>query len=101
MSGRSMAGAGPALIRALRARAPELDIEGSTSTGWASMTFTGARHCIRCLIPIAAYEAFSEGLDVVEFSLPGHIVADIAIESAERTGDAMRLEIGILTVEDC
>lgn len=89
-----------ALIRALNVRAPTLAIIGSSSTRWASVTFTGARHIVHCRIPQADLAAFASGLDVAEFTLPGHIVADIVIERTERVDDSAVIEIQALTVED-
>lgn len=89
-----------ALIRALNARAPTLTIIGSSSTRWASVTFTGARHILHCRIPQVDLTAFADGLDVAEFTLPGHIVADIVIERTEYVGDTTEITIEALTVED-
>jgi hypothetical protein len=60
-----------ALIRALLTRHPELVVEEARTEPWASVTFTGMRHVLRCA-PIDL-----EGLDEAEFALPDHVLADI------------------------
>lgn len=79
-----------ALIRALVARYPGLLVLSGRSEPWASVTYTGARHILTC----AAGPALA-GIEDEEFTLFGHLVADIAVE---RTGD--RVVIEALTIED-
>lgn len=73
----------------------------STLRPWASANFVGARHLFPCSVAVGAVEALARALNAhlgtVEFRLPGHIVADVAVEPAETPGD---LRIEILTVED-
>jgi len=79
-----------ALIRALVARYPGLLVLSGTTEAWASVTYTGARHTLTCSSgPDLA------GIEEEQFTLPGHIVADIAVD---RAGD--RLLIEALTIED-
>ena len=46
--------------------------------------------------------ALAEGLGEAEFSVPGHVVADIAVDGAllEQADGAINLTIEALTVED-
>jgi len=73
----------------------------STLRPWASANFVGARHLFPCSFAVGDGEvlarAINAHLGAVEFRLPGHIVADVAVEPAEAPGG---LRIEILTVED-
>lgn len=68
---------------------------------WASASFVGARHIFPCLLAVgdsaAVACALQDRLGAIEWSLPGHIVADIVVECGAEPG-ALRIEI--LTVED-
>lgn len=68
---------------------------------WASASFVGARHIFPCTLAAgdgaAIRDALQDGLSMVEWSLPGHIVADVVVERGAEPG-ALRIEI--LTVED-
>jgi hypothetical protein len=78
-----------ALIRALLQRYAGLMVLSSRSEPWASVTFTGARHVLTCATGVKL-----EGLAETGFSLPGHIVADIAAHETDG-----RLIIEALTIE--
>ena len=82
----------------------ELTVEKLQSHGWASVTFSGARHRIRLRLegPGAGAEAdaFLAGLSEREFELRGHLLADIFLVS-EKRGEAVRLDLEALTVEEC
>lgn len=78
-----------ALLRALTARYPGLLVLASSTEPWASVTFTGARHRLVCGSGPSLTRIEEE-----EFTLPGHIVADIGVE---REGD--RTVIEALTIE--
>jgi hypothetical protein len=95
------------LLRALKKRAGTASLfllEDISSRPWASATFSGARHQIafRLLGPSAeeCASAFSAGVEAAEFTLRGHILADIELvgQSMEEGGVSLRLEA--LTVED-
>jgi hypothetical protein len=60
-----------ALCRALIAYYPDLEITEMKSDGWASATFVGGRHVLICA------ERDVPGIEDAEFTLPGHLVADI------------------------
>ena len=78
-----------------------LSLGPSTLRAWASANFVGARHLFPCAFAIGEAEplraALQARLESVEWHLPGHIVADAAVEVA---GEASELRIEILTVED-
>ena len=76
------------------------------STDWQSLTFTGEQHRIRLRVPqpqareIAALVA--DGLADDDFSIPGHVVADIALAGEPEHFDdgSVALDIEALTVEE-
>jgi hypothetical protein len=99
-----------ALLRGLRSHIVNLmnfgppQFEEIRSRSWASVTFTGARHEIAMRLEGEGAEAaardFADSLDVTEFRLRGHILADIALVAQETVPGGMRLRIEALTVED-
>jgi hypothetical protein len=76
------------------------------STDWQSLTFIGEQHKIRLRIPAPdAPEIVARlvnGLGDCEFSIPGHVVADIAVEGdPEKQPDgSVVLTLEALTVEE-
>lgn len=104
----SVAAAG--LLRALLARAKigrdRILLTDLQSTEWQSLTFVGERHAFRFRIAgPAADEAVRNltcGLRHAEFSIPGHIVADIALVGGpEPSSDgSLSLELEALTIAE-
>jgi hypothetical protein len=105
-----------AILRAVRANLlafggiEALVLEEIRSRSWASVTFSGARHVITFRLSgpgcEEAADAFLTALDVAEFEMRGHLMADIALVSRESLrGEAAESEVRIsleaLTVEDC
>jgi hypothetical protein len=98
-----MSPAASALLRALLARAEVgrdriLLIEWR-STDWQSLTLIGERHNIRLRVPgpdaLEVALKLVDGLEEAEFTIPGQIVADIALtEPFHPCGDGS-IEIGI------
>jgi hypothetical protein len=83
----------------------QLTVEEIRSRSWASATFAGARHELTFRIEGegagAAADAFLATLTAAEFDLRGHILADIALVSEERTDEGLvRISLEGLTVED-
>ncbi len=76
------------------------------SVDWQSLTFAGERHLMRLRVPGPDAELivgrFTSGIEDAEFSIPGHIVADIAVAGAPaRAADgSITLEIEALTVDE-
>ena len=83
----AMSAAASGLLRALLARAAvprdRILLTDVRSTDWQSLTFVGERHEFRLRVPgpdsAATSERLCDGLADAEFSIPGQIVADIAI----------------------
>jgi hypothetical protein len=73
---------------------------GSRETLWASSGFSGRRHRFWFEIAEMREPVALACLDSVEFELPGHIVADIALVDRERDPQGCRITIEALTVED-
>lgn len=85
----------------LRELPPGLEPGASTFRPWASANFVGARHIFPCVLATGSQENMHRRilreLAAVEWALPGHIVADMAVEYAP---ERHLLRIEILTVED-
>lgn len=101
-----------ALLRAIRVKFVNFDaitFEEIVSRGWASVTFTGARHEIALRLDgegaDGAASDFLANLETAEFRLRGHVLADIALVSEERSvcpdgTPRIRIRLEALTVED-
>jgi hypothetical protein len=106
----AMSQAGGALVRVLIARAGvernRILLTDVQSVDWQSLTLSGERHLIgfrvtgRDSAKIA--ERMCAGLEDAEFSIPGLIVADIALAKAPRSAPdgATELMIEALTVSE-
>jgi hypothetical protein len=76
------------------------------STDWQSLTFIGEQHKIRLRIPGPGADELAailvNGLEDSEFSIPGHVVADVALAGdPERQPDgSLTMVIEALTVEE-
>ena len=105
----AMSPAASALLRVLiaRARVPRdrillMDVD---SSDWQSLTFAGERHRLELRVqgPDSgpATERMTAGLEDAEFSIPGVLVADIAVaRPPKRAFDGtMELTIEALTIE--
>ena len=89
---------------------PTLTVEDVTVEDWASLTFEGQKHRIELrldgeqAVVEAAGAVFAAALGDVEFTIPGQIVADIALTStAMVTGGGLasrRLRFEVLTIDD-
>ncbi len=90
-------------LRHLLARTLPLGVAlgASTFRPWASANFTGARHIFPGVLAVgngqAVAAALQAELTAAEWTLPGHIVADVVVECGSECG---ALQIEILTVED-
>ena len=105
----AMSPAAAGLLRALLARAGldrnRILLTDFRSVDWRSLTFAGERHRINLRIPgpgaATIAELLTSDLGDAEFSVPGQIVADIAVEGAiEHPDGAISLTIEALTVEE-
>ena len=104
----AMSPAAAALLRCLvgrsRARRDRILLIEVISVDWRSLTFTGERHEfeLRILGPHAqlAMDCMCNGLEDVEFSIPGVIVADVAVAGtpAQAPDGSISFTIEALTV---
>lgn len=110
MTRMPMSAAAGGLLRALLARAGEernrILLTELRSTDWQSLTYTGERHEIRLRIagPRAGelLEWLTAGLADAEFSVPGQIVADVAVAGRPVDGPdgSIALAIEALTISE-
>ena len=104
-----MSAAAAGLVRSLLARGgvdrDRILLTEFRSTDWQSLTFTGEQHQIGLRIPAPdashIVEKLVNGLADCEFSIAGHVVADIALvgEPERREDGSIALAIEALTVE--
>ena len=106
----AMSPAAAGLLRALLARSGvdrnRILLTEFRSTDWQSLTFIGEQHKIR--LRVTAPEASSiaaklvNGLEDCEFSIPGHVVADVALacDPEPQTDGSITLNSEALTVEE-
>ena len=89
------------LARAIEASGPAGAVERHETSGWASATFSGARH--RVTIAARATPGLDRWLAVLperEFALRGHLVADVVVASVEKSEGRARVVLEALTVEE-
>ncbi|HVM21731.1 MAG TPA: hypothetical protein VM308_00320 [Sphingomicrobium sp.] len=106
----AMSPAAAALIRALVARAAvprdRVLLIDAESVDWRSLTFNGERHCLALRVrgPASsqAVARMCDGLADAEFSIPGIVVADIALaEPPARSSDgSIEVSIEALTISE-
>lgn len=106
----AMSPAAAGLLRSLLARTgverDRILLTEFRSTDWQSLTFIGEQHRIRLHVPQPGAACISDklvnGLGECEFSIPGHVVADIALagEPEEQDDGSFVLTIEALTVEE-
>lgn len=105
-----MSGSIGALARAVRTSLGHFGgtvrVESLSVRDWASVTFTGARHRLRATLTgagaVGSAAEFLGTLPDLELTVPGQIVADIALVAEERSdcGCYAALELEALTIED-
>lgn len=89
------------LLAGAEAAGCPLALLASDSRRWSSATFAGMQH--RLTFSAAAsplLDAWLTALPETEFALRGHLVADLVVERIRREGDAMTVELEVLTVEE-
>ena len=106
----AMSTAAAGLLRALLHRTGvdrnRILLSNFRSTDWNSLTFAGERHHILLRIPgpgaASVAALLVDGLEEADFTIPGQIVADIAVQGAmfEHPDGAVSLTIEALTVEE-
>lgn len=94
---------GQSMTRAIFAAAAAMtvDIVESESWPWASATFTGARHRIRLTLPDTPESRhWLAGLPEHEFTIRGHLVADLVLVEQQHRDGLIVAVLETLTVED-
>lgn len=90
-----------ALYRASCDAGCPIQIVESDWVRWASATFLGARHAITATaLASPALDAWLATLAEAEWTLRGHLVADISVAGVTRAGNDVRIEIEALTVAE-
>ncbi|PKP91515.1 MAG: hypothetical protein CVT77_11935 [Alphaproteobacteria bacterium HGW-Alphaproteobacteria-16] len=90
-----------ALVRMAKRAGIDAAIAATDWTRWASATFTGGRHEIRLAAPSSpALSRWVAALEEAEFTLPGHLVADLVVRSARAAPGVSSYALEIVTVED-
>lgn len=86
---------------------PAAEFLSHSERDWASATFSGARHTIALAFEgadaVARGEAFITALPDHEFTVPRHLVADVAVASTEQRQDPphMVIHVEALVLVDC
>lgn len=88
----------------LDAAGPGSEIVDGALTPWCSATFVGAQHRLTLVLNGADAAArgarIAESLPEAQFCIPGHIVADLAVDDRRTVrADQARLRLCVLTVE--
>ncbi len=106
----AMSAAAAGLLRALLARAGvdrnRILLSNFRSIDWNSLTIAGERHAIALRIPGSGAASVAalliDGLEDADFSIPGQIVADIALARppVDQPDGAITLDIEALTVAE-
>jgi hypothetical protein len=80
------------------------ELEEIRSRRWASVTFQGARHELVFRLEGEGAESaagrFVSGLNVRNFALRGHLLADMSLVAQERRPGFARIRLDALTVEE-
>jgi hypothetical protein len=93
------------LLAAIEAIAGEgTSIDHAGMRPWCSATFIGAQHCILLRMSdvgsVEQSEAMATRLREAEYLLPGHIVADVAVDEIDHDAKGCVLSLAVLTIED-
>ena len=88
------------LTRALVARGGEgCRIVAADQRAWASLLFEGTRHVLTISLPSEEVARFADGIGEAEFTLSGHLVADIAvIDRVPQDGGMVAVRLEALTL---
>jgi hypothetical protein len=90
-----------ALLAGAKASHCPLALAASDSRRWSSATFAGMQHRLTLSgTSSPALDAMLAALPETEFALRGHLVADLVVERVRREGDAVTIELEVLTVEE-
>ena len=103
---RAASGLPRALFERIGGQSDRILLSEIQSIDWQSLTFTGETHVMRLRVPGPNADRIvgrlTLGLEDAEFSIPGHLVADIAVVGApSRALDgSVTLAIEALTIAD-
>lgn len=90
-----------ALLAGAEAAGCPLTLTASDSRRWSSATFAGMQHRLTLSGTTSpALDMWLAALPEAQFALRGHLVADLVVERIRREGDAMTVELEVLTVEE-
>ena len=82
----------------------DAQIEDASLKPWCSATFVGAQHCVTLLLDgdgaADRTRSLAKALPEAEFSIPGHLVADLTVDAISNGEKMARLTITALTVEE-
>lgn len=82
----------------------ELLLDRSESEDWHSLLFDGGRHRLdlrmRGVAVERALDALPAWIAAPDFTIAGHLIADLKLISVERRGDEAALRLEALTVAD-
>lgn len=93
-----------ALAKALLAQLPGAELVSRKQAAWHSATFSGER--VIFVLELAgaqrgeAAEAFTRALPDTEFHLRRQLVADIHVRESQEAGDAVRLTVEALLLDE-
>lgn len=95
---------GRLMVALLDLAGPDSRIGDDRLTPWASATFIGARHDVTVVLAgedaVARAASLADMLPDAEFTIRGHLVADLAIEARQEEEDgSASLRLSILTIE--
>lgn len=90
------------LVRALSKLLPQARFDLVGSRDWCSLTFSGQQLSIECDLSMTDYDRHSSRLAAIlpehEFSIPGCLVANIAVVKRQLHGGRMTLLIEALVI---
>ena len=103
---RAASGLLRALVERMGTQSDRILLSEIQSVDWQSLTFTGETHVLRLRVPGPDADLLvgrlTHGIEDAEFSIPGHLVADIIVAGGlNRALDgSIKLEIEALTVAE-
>lgn len=106
MLSRAASGLLRALIQRIGEEPDKVLLSEFKTVGWQSLTFVGERHLLGLRVPgpdaMALVARFIDGIEEAEFSIPGQILADIAVVGTpvRELDGSINLAIEALTVAE-
>lgn len=103
---RAASGLLRALLERIGDQSDRILLSEIQSVDWQSLTFTGETHWMRLRVPGPNADIIvgqlTDGIEDAEFSIPGHLVADIAVAGApiRMLDGSVTLAIEALTIAE-